>query len=107
MANEEIGLYELILGVRQELQKVMNNSEVKEHPLLELSDLEIEVTVMVSKAGGGGFKFILLPIGIEAGGEFKSERLSRIKIKFGPYQEEEGVLPDGPYATKVMKSKIN
>ena len=105
MTNKNIGLYELVLGIRQELQKIMATEEVKEQPLLELTDLEVEVTVMVSKAGSGGFKFTLLPIGIEASGEIKSERLSRIKIKFGPIQEYEGELPKGVYA-KVIKNKI-
>ena len=88
MSHKDIGLHELIKGVRREFQKIMNDPEIKSHPLFMLRELEFEISVLISKAGKIGLKFMLPPIG--GGGEtnFESEKISKIKIKFEPFKLE-------------------
>ena len=84
MAGKEIGLSELVLGVRKELLNITNHPDVQKNPILELVDIEFEIAAVVSGGGRTGLKLMLFSIGAEVRGEIKSEKISKIKMKFGP-----------------------
>lgn len=97
--SKEIGLHDLVKGIRKELQDIMEDPEIKSKPMFKLKDLEFEVAVIVSKAGTVGLKFMLLPVGINGEAKFDSERISKIKITFEPLQEDLKSLPQGTIYT--------
>jgi len=80
MSDREVGIYELIKGVRAEIKKVKDDPEVQKDPLFNLKALELELNVVVSRAAETGIKFFVVTAGVN----YKKEQVNTIKLNFEP-----------------------
>lgn len=80
MSHREIGIYELVKGIREEVKKISDDPEIKQNPLFNLKNLELELNVAISAASEAGIKFFIVSLG----GEYKKEQVNTIKLTFEP-----------------------
>ena len=80
MSNKEIGIYELIKGIREDFMRIQNDPEIQKDPIFAIKSFEIELNVAISKAAEAGVKFFV----VTAGGEYKTERINKITIALEP-----------------------
>ncbi|MCS7096827.1 MAG: hypothetical protein N3F10_00750 [Candidatus Bathyarchaeota archaeon] len=81
--EKELGIYELVKGVRAEIKKLLEDSEIKEEPFFELDSLDLELNVVISNATETGIKFFI----ISAGAKYEKEQVSKIKLGFKPIEK--------------------
>jgi hypothetical protein len=81
--GKELGIYELIKGIRAEIKNLMEDQEIKADPLFELDSLDLELSIVVSDATDAGFKFFVA----SAGAKYKEEQVSKIKLSLKPLQK--------------------
>jgi hypothetical protein len=84
-----IGLAELIVAVRDELEKAdAARLEHLEEPILELREVELEVQFEVSRArsGHGGLDFRVVSVGPSPGDDDSTPaaRTQRLRVLYGP-----------------------
>ncbi|MCS7115796.1 MAG: hypothetical protein N0A00_10465 [Candidatus Bathyarchaeota archaeon] len=91
--GKELGIYELVKGVREEIKKLLEDSEIMEEPFFELDSLDLELNVVISEATKNGIKFFV----VSAGAEYEKEQVSKIKLSFKPLEKEKA---------RIMKMEI-
>ena len=84
----EIGLYDLIKGLRKNMWEILTDDEIQNNPLFVMKTVEIELNVILSKAGTGGVKFFLVPI--EATAQYEKQTISKIKLSLEVLRNKEG-----------------
>lgn len=111
MAGEELDLYELIKGIRQDFGRVRDDPEIQRHPMFRVKEVALEVAITVSKAGSGGLRFTLppvIPIGVEAEAKRQSEHVSKIRLVFEPLVvDETSELRDILYASPLSLPELS
>jgi hypothetical protein len=78
--NKEIGIFELVKGVHEELTKIKDDVKLGESPLFSLKNLELNLNVAISKATEAGIKFFI----VSADRKVEKEQTSSIKLSFEP-----------------------
>lgn len=115
---ETIGLAEYIHRVKQDLMQEQYLRSEDEPPLFNIEEIEIELSVVATKEGGGGGKasFKLgVPMvgeaGVELGseGKYGKENMQTLRVKLGSLMTREEILakmsPD--QRAKIEESAIN
>jgi hypothetical protein len=85
MNKDEIGIYELVKGIREDFKKVADDPEIEKNPLLILKTVEISLNVVVSSVTHAGIKFSIL----NAGKKYENEKLTSIKLILEPFVKVE------------------
>jgi hypothetical protein len=85
VSDKEMGLYELVKGIREDFKKIVNDPGIKEAPLFIVKNVELELGITVSKAAETGIKFFI----VTGSGEYKKEQIHRIKLEFQPITQVE------------------
>jgi hypothetical protein len=78
--EKEIEIYELVKGVRKELQKILNDPEIQADPLFNLVKLDLELNVVISKVTDKGIKVFI----VTAGTKYENHQISKIKLQLEP-----------------------
>jgi Trypsin-co-occurring domain 2 len=88
MGNSDgIGLAQLLGQIRAEIEESRSNlSKSGKEPLMDWESAEIEISFAVKKKGGAGAKAKFLVFAVEAGGEYKSEQIHRLKLQLKPHK---------------------
>ena len=82
-----IGLAELLAQIGVEIEESQSNlSKSGKKPLMDWESAEIEISFAVKKKVSGGGKAKFFVFAIEAGGEYKSEQLHRLKLQLKPHK---------------------
>ncbi len=76
--TEGIGLVEFIGAVKREL--VRTHQAAGKNPILELDDVELEMTFVTSKEAEGGIHFWVVDIG----GGYSKEQTHTLRVKLAP-----------------------
>lgn len=80
MSEQEVGFYELVKGVREELKKIALDQDIQQNPLLILKNIELNLNAVISRATEAGIRFYI----ITAGAKHTEEKLTSIKLVFEP-----------------------
>ncbi len=82
-----IGLAELLGQIRAEIEESRGNlSKSGKKPLMDWESAEIEISFAVKKKGSAGGKAKFFVFAVEAGGEYKSEQIHRLKLQLKPHK---------------------
>ena len=105
---QEIGIYELVKSIRNELRKIRGDPETQESPLLSLKNLEMELSVVVSRAGEECLKFYVVTADVK----YPKEQTSTIKLTFEPLavtigKAEETMVEEEPVlGSQISRQKL-
>ncbi len=78
--SQKLGLADFLRQVRNEL---LEGSREQGQKILELKNVELEVSFVVGKAAKGGVKFWI----VEAGGEYSKQQTHTVKLTLIPIQD--------------------
>jgi hypothetical protein len=96
-----IGLAELLGQVRDEIEESRSNlAKSGGKPLMDWESAEIEIAFTVTKKVSGSGKAKFLVFALEAGGDYKSEQVHRLKLQLKPHK---GLGRFDPDDTKILR----
>jgi hypothetical protein len=105
--KDEIGLADLIFQVKSELLARHPVEDAKGWPaLFWIDQIELELSVSVTREGGGRIKLALIPIEAEVSGSRQEERGNTVKVRIAPLldrREMYDLLAQDPDFVKVLE----
>lgn len=81
--QKEIGIYELVKGVREDFKKIKSDREIQKDPLFTLKTIELTLNITITSAAEGGIKFFI----VTADAKHEHEKLTSIKLVLEPEYE--------------------
>lgn len=77
---ESMGIYDIVGAIHKDLVKLGQDKEIQDSALMVMSQMQVELSVVVSKAGKGNLEFVL----VTGGTEYSQEKINKVKLTFEP-----------------------